>query len=195
MEPINDVMELFRHQRAVRAWSDQPVSEEALRQVLEAAIRGPSGSNSQPWRFIVIRDQAVKDEVSALYEEAMAEQYQGAEPDRARDRQTLADAPVLIVPLVRVPRSGRAGFQTGASIYPACQNLMLAARSLGLGTVLSTLHRLRRDQIHEVLRIPEGWESAAIIPLGYPDRKYGPNRRRPVEEFIVHDRFPEAEAS
>ncbi len=195
MEPINDVMELFRHQRAVRAWSDRPVSDEVVRQVLDAAVHGPSGSNSQPWRFIVIRDQSVKDEVSALYEEAMAEQYQGAEPDRARDRQTLADAPVIIVPLVRVPRNGRVGFQTGASIYPACQNLMLAARSLGLGTVLSTLHRLRKDQIHQVLRIPEAWESAAIIPLGYPDRKYGPNKRRPVEEFIVHDRFPEAEAS
>ena len=73
MEPINDVMELFRHQRAVRAWSDRPVSDEVVRQVLDAAVHGPSGSNSQLWRFIVIRDQQVKDEVSALYEEAMAE--------------------------------------------------------------------------------------------------------------------------
>lgn len=191
MEPINDVMDLFRHQRAVRAWSDRPVPDEIVLQVIDAAVHGPSGSNSQPWRFLVVRDQEVKDQVSVLYEEAMAEQYQGAEPDRARDRQTLADAPVLIVPCVRIPRNGRAGFQTGASIYPACQNLMLAARSLGLGTVLSTLHRLRKAQVHEVLRIPDNFESAAIIPLGYPDRSYGPNKRRPAEEFIVYDRFPE----
>ena len=150
MQPISDVTGLFRHQRAVRAWSDQPVPDELVRQVVEAATHAPSGLNSQPWRFLVVRDQAVKEQVSVLYEEAMAEQYQGAEPDRAQDRQTLAQAPVLIVPCVRVPRNGRVGFQTGASVYPACQNLMLAARSLGLGTVLSTLHRLRREQIHEV---------------------------------------------
>jgi nitroreductase len=191
MQPIGDVMELFRHQRAVRAWSDRPVPDELVRRVIEAATHAPSGSNSQPWRFLVVRDQSVKQQVSALYEEAMAEQYQGAEPDRARDRQTLADAPVLIVPCVRVPRNGRVGFQTGASVYPACQNLMLAARALGLGTVLSTLHRLRREQIHAVLGITERWDSAAMIPLGWPDRSYGPNHRRPVEEFIVYDHFAE----
>lgn len=191
MQPISDVMELFRHQRAVRAWSDKPVSDEIVRQVIEAAVHAPSGSNSQPWRFLVVRDQAVKDQVGALYEEAMAEQYQGAEPDRARDRHPLAQAPVLIVPCVQVGAGGRAGFQTGASIYPACQNLMLAARALGLGTVLSTLHRMRKRQVHEVLGIPDEYESAAIIPLGWPNRAYGPNHRRPVEEFIVYDRWTE----
>jgi nitroreductase len=191
MQPISEVMELFRHQRAVRAWSDKPVPDDLVRQVIEAATHAPSGSNSQPWRFLVIRDQAVKEQVSALYEEAMAEQYQGAEPDRARDRQTLAEAPVIIVPCVRVPRNGRVGFQTGASVYPACQNLMLAARALGLGTVLSTLHRLRREQIHDLPGITERWDSAAMIPLGWPDRPYGPNHRRPVEEFIVYDHFAE----
>ena len=189
MEPISDVRELFRHQRAVRAWSDRPVTDEVLHQVLDAAVHGPSGSNSQPWRFVVIRDQAVKDAVSALYEEAMAEQYQGAEPDRAQDRQTIAQAPVIILVCVQVPANGRAGFQTGASVYPACQNLMLAARSLGLGTVLSTLHRLRRAQIHELLGIPETYDSAALIPLGYPDRSYGPNRRRPVADFVAYDHW------
>ena len=79
MEPISDVMELFRHQRAVRAWSDRPVPEEVVRQVVEAATHGPSGSNSQPWRFIVIRDPEVKEQLSALYEEGMelAKQCQG----------------------------------------------------------------------------------------------------------------------
>lgn len=191
MQPISDAMELFRHQRAVRAWSDQPVPDELVHQVIEAATHAPSGSNSQPWRFIVIRDQAVKDQLSALYEEAMAEQYGGGEPDRAADRHELAKAPVLIMACVRVPGNGRAGFQTGASIYPACQNLMLAARSLGLGTVLSTLHRLRKAQVHELLGIPETFESAALIPLGFPNRPYGPNHRRPVEDFIAHDRWSE----
>jgi nitroreductase len=194
MQPISDVMELFRHQRAVRAWSDQPVPDEMVRQVIAAATHAPSGSNSQPWRFIVIRDQATKDQLSALYEEAMGEQYGGAEPDRARARQPISRAPVLIMVCVRVPRNGRAGFQTGASVYPAVQNLMLAARSLGLGTVLSTMHRLRKDQVHELLGIPDTYESAALIPLGFPNRSYGPNHRRPVEDFIAHDRWSDPPA-
>ncbi len=99
---------------------------------------------------------------------------------------------MLIVPCVQVrDGTGRAGFQTGASIYPACQNLMLAARALGLGTAMTTSHRVRRDQVHAILRIPEGFDSAAIIPLGWPDRAYGPNRRAPLDEVVIHDRWPE----
>ena len=93
--------------------------------------------------------------------------------------QPLAAAPVLIVACVNIPTSGQAGLQTGASIYPSVQNLMLAARALGLGTVLTTLHRRRKAQIHAILGIPDHIESAAIIPLGWPDRAYGPNRRQP----------------
>ena len=96
---------------------------------------------------------------------------------------------MLIVACVNTPASGQAGFQTGASIYPSVQNLMLAARALGLGTVLTTLHRRRKAQIHAILGIPDGIESAAIIPLGWPDREYGPNRRPPVEQFVMHDRW------
>jgi nitroreductase len=104
-------------------------------------------------------------------------------------RQPLSAAPVLIVACVNTPASGQAGLQTGASIYPSVQNLMLAARALGLGTVLTTLHRRRKDRIHAILGIPDGIESAAIIPLGWPDREYGPNRRPPVEQFVMRDRW------
>ncbi|MDP2326775.1 MAG: nitroreductase family protein [Dehalococcoidia bacterium] len=192
MEPITEVMELFRHQRAIRAWSDRSVSDEVLRQVLQAAIHAPSGSNTQPWRFIVVRDQQIRDAVSDEYEAAQAGQSDGPAPRRASGTGALSRAPVLIVPCVQVPgRTGRAGFQTGASIYPACQNLMLAARALGLGTAMTTSHRVRRDQVHAILRIPEGFDSAAIIPLGWPDRAYGPNRRAPLDEVVIHDRWPE----
>jgi nitroreductase len=189
MKPITDPMELFRHQRAVRAWSDQPVTDEELAQVLQAAIHGPSGSNTQPWHFIAIRDQAVKDAVNEAYEEGLRDAYGDAVPARGADRQPMSAAPVLIVACVDTPPSNRAGFQTGASIYPNVQNLMLAARVLGMGTVLTTLHRRRKDRIHEILSIPEGIESAAIIPLGWPDRDYKPNTRPPLEQFVMHDRW------
>ena len=102
----------------------------------------------------------------------------------------MAKATVLIVPCVRVPeRTGQVGFQTGASIYPACQNLMLAARALGLGTVLTTSHRVRSAEVSALLGVPAGWETAAIIPLGWPTRRYGPNHRAPLDEAICLDRW------
>ncbi|MSQ29018.1 MAG: hypothetical protein EXR68_00795 [Dehalococcoidia bacterium] len=188
MQPITDPMQLFRHQRAVRSFSTRPVTDGELRQVLEAAIHAPSGSNTQPWRFIVVRDQAVKDAIDVEYRAVQGARGGAAESGPG----IMALVPVLIVPCVRVPeRTGQAGFQTGASIYPACQNLMLAARILGLGTVLTTSHRIRRAEIHSILGIPGGFDSAAIIPLGWPDRAYGPNRRPPLDEFVSHDRWTE----
>ena len=189
MKPVTDVHDLFRHQRAIRTFTDQDVPDELVDRVLTAAIHGPSGSNTQPWHFIVIRDRAVKQAISEAYEEARAAAY----PDRPSlagvVRQPLSAAPVLIVACVDTPASGQAGFQTGASIYPSVQNLMLAARALGLGTVLTTLHRRRKAPIHEILGIPANIESAAIIPLGWPDREYGPNRRPPLERFVMRDRW------
>ena len=132
MEPISEVSELFRHQRAVRAFSDREVSDEIVEQVLTAATHGPSGSNTQPWRWIVVRDAEVKAQLSEEYEAAFAAAYADRAPARADDRQPFTEVPVLIVPCVQVPSTGRTGIQTGASIYPACQNLMLQARALGL---------------------------------------------------------------
>ena len=188
MKPITDVHALFRYQRAIRNFTAEEVSDELVDRVLTAAIHGPSGSNTQPWHFIVIRDPGVKQAISEVYEEARADAAV-TRPSAGGPRQPLAAAPVLIVACVNVPASGQAGFQTGASIYPSVQNLMLAARALGLGTVLTTLHRRRKAQIHAILGIPDHVESAAIIPLGWPDREYGPNRRPPLERFVMRDRW------
>ena len=188
MRPVTDVHELFRRQRAIRNFTAEEVPDELVNQVLTAAIHGPSGSNTQPWHFIVIRDPRVKQALSEVYEEART--AAGAtRPAAGAVRQPLSAAPVLIVACVNTPASGQAGLQTGASIYPSVQNLMLAARALGLGTVLTTLHRRRKAQIHAILGIPDDVESAAIIPLGWPDREYGPNRRPPLEQFVMHDRW------
>jgi nitroreductase len=180
MQPITDVQTLFRYQRAIRTFTEEEVPDDLVHQVLTAAIHGPSGSNTQPWHFIVVRDPTVKQAISAVYEEARAA---GPMPSACGARQPLA-APVLIVACVNTPASGRAGFQTGASIYPSVQNLLLAARALGLGSCLTTLHRRRKARIHAILGIPDQIETAAIIPLGWPDRDYGPNRRPPLDRLI-----------
>ncbi len=192
MQPITDARELFRHQRQVRAFSDRPVDDAALTEVLQAAIHGPSASNATPWRFIVVRDAEVKAKLDALYEAAFAEQYGGTPPPRGSDRQPLTQVPVLIVPCVRV--RGRANLATGASIYPSIQNLLLAARALGMGSGITTLHRLKLAEVHEVLGVPQGWESAAIVLLGWPDRAYGPNKRRPLEDYVSYDRWTDPPA-
>ena len=191
VKPITDVNDLFRHQRAIRSFTDEDVPDELVHQVMTAAIHAPSGSNTQPWHFIVIRDQSVKNAISEVYEEARADlsRVTPRPTTPSGDRQPLSAVPVLIVACVKTPASGRAGFQTGASIYPSVQNLMLAARALGLGTVLTTLHRRRKAQIHAILGIPDDIETAAIIPLGWPDRDYGPNRRAPLEQFVMHNRW------
>ena len=189
MKPITDVHELFRYQRAIRTFTVEEVPDTLVDQVLTAAIHAPSGSNTQPWHFIVIRDHAVKQAISEVYEEARTAANRDRPPAAGGVRQPLSAAPVLIVACVNTPASGQAGFQTGASIYPSVQNLMLAARALGLGTVLTTLHRRRKARIHEILGIPDHVESAAIIPLGWPDRAYGPNRRPPLAQFVMRDRW------
>ena len=186
MQPITDVFRLFRYQRAIRTFTDEAVPDDLVDQVLTAAIHGPSVSNTQPWHFIVVRDQTVKHAISEVYEEARAA---GTAPSAGGARQPLAAAPVLIVSCVNTPASGRAGFQTGASIYPSVQNILLAARALGLGSCLTTLHRRRKARIHEILGIPDHVESAAIIPLGWPDRDYGPNRRPPLAQFVRYDHW------
>jgi nitroreductase len=186
MQPITDVFRLFRYQRAIRTFTAEDVPDDLIHLVLTAAIHGPSGSNTQPCHFIVVRDPAVKQALSAVYEEARTA---GPTPSAGGLRQPLAAAPVLIVACVNTPASGRAGFQTGASIYPSVQNLLLAARALGLGSCLTTLHRRRKARIHEILGIPDHIETAAIIPLGWPDRDYGPTRRPPLAQFVMYDRW------
>lgn len=188
MEPTDNIWEVFPRQRAVRAFADRAVPEEAVTRVLEAAIRAPSSQNAQPWRFVVVRDQAQKDALSEVYERCYQGVYGAGAPARAAGRQPWSEVPVLIAVCVEAP-SGRTSMMTGASVYPAVQNLMLAARALGLGSVLTTLWRRENEAIRAILGIPEGWEIAAICPLGYAATDWGKSRRPPVSEFVYRDRW------
>jgi nitroreductase len=179
------------------------VPDALVRRVLDAAIRAPSGSNRQHWRFLVLRDPAVRATVGGLYREGFHEYI----PERARtmpDGNTsrvfqsalyLADhmahePPVLIMAcLENAPGAAPAERAAGSSIYPAVQNLMLAARALGLGTCLTTLHLRREAQIKAALGIPDHVDTYALIPLGYPARPFGPVTRQPVEAVTFRDHW------
>ena len=204
MAATNDVFEVMRTQRAVRRWTAEPVPDEVIERVIRAATWAPSGSNLQPWGFVVIRDAERRELIAEAIRESFR-QFSGRLPDPdeiedATQRRMIrgavnlfgnfAAAPVLIIPcLVAAQSPAPEGLLAGSSIYPSIQNLMLAARAEGLGTVLTT----PQDGIMETLRseigIPEEALPVAIIPMGWPDVNFGPVTRRPLEEFLHWERW------
>ena len=200
--PTFDLFEAIHTQRAIRYFRPDPVPDELIRVVLDAAIRAPSGGNGQPWSFLVLKDPETRRDVAQLYKRAWAASgmerlTNDPDPSAARVYGTasdlakeMAEVPVLIVPCIRVGGSSTT-LTTGSSIYPAVQNLMLAARGLGLGTVITTLYKRYETEIKDILGIPDGVETAALVPLGYPASRarFGGNRRRPVEDVTFRDRW------
>lgn len=198
-----DLFEAMETQRAVRRFRPDPVPDEAIQKILHAATRAPSGGNAQPWTFIVIRDPEVKRKVGAAYQEAAAEyarmraaQAPAQQPPpqdapRPRPPTPMAEVPVLIVVCRRTlyPPVATSTASLYASLYPAVQNMLLAARALGLGTVLTTLFKLREEPIRQALAIPDDVEPVALIPLGYPRGRFGPVRRRPWRDVTFFDRW------
>jgi nitroreductase len=191
-------MELFEAIRTTRAMRRldpaRPVSEADIVTILEAASKAPSGGNSQPVRWIVITDADKRARLGAIYGEAwkpVSEMYsqRGNTSISAVLRSAdylgehMGEAPVLLIPTSRG--------DDPASVYPACQNLFLAARALGLGTALTTVHRLREGEVKEVLGIPEDVHTWAMIPVGYPLGKWGEAERRPVAETTYWDSYGE----
>jgi len=207
------VYEAMRTCRAVRRLRPDPVPDDLLRRVLEAATWAPTGGNAQPWRIVVVRDPARKRRLGELYRtgweayakaaRARLDDLEGAE--RARAERTYAagdrlaerfgEAPVLAVfcfdprrMAITDARQGRPSVVGGGSVYPAVQNLLLACRAEGLGCVLTTLLCGAEPEVRELLSIPDGWGTAAVVPIGYPERGgHGPVRRRPVEQLVYLD--------
>jgi len=200
-----DFFDVATTQRAMRRLKPDPIPDAALRQIMDAAICAPSGGNRQGWSFLIVRDAAKRARLGELYREAWAEliktpYYRGAESARADSPEGkmlasarhladhLGEAPVLM--LACVSTDGMAPTLTmGASIYPAVQNIMLAARALGIGSCITTIHRYRDAQVKALLGIPAQVETAALIPLGYPLGKFGRPPRKPLAEVAHGDRW------
>lgn len=185
-------------QKAMRRLAPDPVADELVWQILDAAICAPNGSNKQPWNFIVVRDPEIKRELQVLYAKGAATVTRpgGENPDPRLLRsgahllEHLAEAPVLIVATVRLADVASVT-PPGACIYPALQNLMLAARALGLGTTLTTAHRGCEAEVKKLLGVPEDVETMALVPVGWPRGRFGPPPRRPAEEVTFWDRWGE----
>jgi nitroreductase len=188
-------------QRAIRNFTPDPVSDETVSTILDAAVRAPNGGNTQRWSFLVIRDRETKKRFGEWYLDAwtglvadMNLSQTSAQPYRpSMLTQNMEDIPVLILACLDnpTPPHGPNSLTPGSSIYPAVQNIMLAARALGLGTVLTTLHSKFEDEVKALLGIPATVSTAALIPLGYPAQgeRFGGGRRRPSAEVTFHERW------
>ncbi len=192
-----DFFETLYAQRAIRKFKPDPVPRELIEQVIESAARAPSGGNRQPWAFVVVTDRSKRERIGEWYHEGWVAMYE-SDPSRPRNAVYrsaehfalhMADAPVLIFPCIAAREGRDPAFASGSSIYPAAQNLMLAATALGLGTVITTFHRRREADVKALLGIPEGYATSCMIPMGWPaeGERFGGARRRPVAEITHYD--------
>ena len=210
------IFEIINQLRAMRRLRSDPVPDELIWKVLEAGTKAPSGGNSQVWRFVVVRDPEGKRFLQERYKrawdlyaqanlEAAAKSSPPPEQLPARLRMARAasemanhlhEAPVLLL-VCMMPRTDllpalghrRSPAALYASIYPAVQNILLAARAVGLGSVLTTLHLLYEDEIKQRFGIPAEVETVALLPLGFAKGKFGPTSRRPVEEVTYWEHW------
>lgn len=194
--------------RAIRRYRDEPIPEDDLSTILWHATRAPSGSNRQPFRFVVLRDGPAATEAKALLGDSFRSMWaekrrrdgydagSGADADTPKARmaatmQHFVDhferTPVVVLACLRRYRDPHP--TEGASVYPACQNLLLAARGLGYGGVMTVWHQFVEDELRAVLGIPDDVAICATIPLGRPQGRHGPVRRRPVTELVYDDRW------
>lgn len=199
-----DLFEALYTTRAMRRVSPDPIPNDVVEGMLDAAVRSPSGGNSQNWRWLTVTDRDTVAALGVLYaegwDELNATLYKGrreaaiASGDEATKRvlsssQWLADnfdtVPLVVLPYHRNDPSG-------ASIYPAVWSLMLAARSFGVGTTLTTILGLfKQEEVADVLGVPldKGWQNAAAIPCGYPLGRWGVAKRAPVHQVVYEERW------
>ena len=220
-----DVIAAIHSTPARRYLKPEPISDDVLWELLDAAIRGPTGGNSQQWGWVVVRDPATKRQIAEWYRPGLEAAYghdrAGPEEltggrrirsqggtlaveesdvgiDASNQRAVLhlaehiGESPVLVFPVLRGATPGGRP-QGGSSIYGAVQNLMLAARAHGIGSVFTGGPAISdRSRINELLGLPDDAAVMAMIPLGYPARgRWAQPKRRPVEAVTHWERWGE----
>ena len=204
--PEFDLFEAIYTTRAMRRLKPDPVPREIVMRVIEAATLGPSGSNRQPWIFIVVTGAPTKEFVAERYKRAWDTYYltpqkravMETQPDSPAGKTLksanylanhLAEAPVLIFPCVKRYTDDRhAGQPMYGAIYPAVQNLCLAARGYGLGTSITGLHHIFGEEVDEMLGVPPTHANEILVPMGYPKGRWGRPARKPAVDvtFFEH---------
>jgi len=193
----SDFFSIVRKQRAHRAFTAEAVPDELVERVLEAATYAPSAENTQPWVFIVVSDSTARDRIGELNRQA----WESGGREFSRPRLTpevfakveagatggVANAPVLVVVCGDTSRCVDAVLE--ASVWPAVQNLLLAAQALGLGAALTTITTVFGDELRALLALPDHVRPLAVVPLGWPAKQLAPPRRAPVAEKTFRERY------
>ncbi|MEZ0382068.1 MULTISPECIES: nitroreductase family protein [Mycobacteriaceae] len=205
--------EAMMTQRAVRRVYSEPVDDAVVLKCIELALRAPTGNDGQNWEFIVVRDRRVKEELAKRYRQAWKIQRDVVLRRRLKTDESIAgiaramewqidhfaEIPVLVVaclrlgaregrlPVVRMPHIAESAYW--GSIYPSVQNLLLAARAMGLGASLITLPLWSQRAARRILGLPRDVTPCCIVPLGWPRGRYGPTTRRPVGEVAHLDGY------
>ena len=210
-----DLYDTMSTLRAVRKLRSDPIPDDVLERVLQAACWSPTGGNQQPWRVVVAIDAEVKqglhdiyrpewvtysagflDRLRGLPEDQFAKwERVAAAGDHLADH--LAEAPAILVfcanpKMMAITDAGldRVSMVGGGSVYPAVQNAMLACVAEGLGCTLTTLHCLREPEVKALLDIPDDWATVALVPIGYPVGKgHGPITRQPPAKMAYRNTF------
>ncbi len=185
--------------RALRRFKPDPVPDAVLFQCFDAAVRASSGQNAQDWRFIILRDEAIKRQMREWAVEGWTRysaRYGGEEEIAAlprNQRLSLLSVRDLALGLDQVPvivavlgMKGRHS-TPGGSTFPAVQNFQLAARAMGLGSSIFNLPM--RDQLYEMLGIPETNQLYCLLPVGYPTDRQGPLNRKPIKAVVYSEKF------
>jgi nitroreductase len=206
--PPSTLLEGLATTRAIRRYTAEPIPADDLNTIVWHASRAPSGSNRQPFRFLVLRDgeraRTAKALLGASFRTGWAAKQQadgyqvgsGADPDSPKARQAITmqhyvdhieQVPVIV--LVCLVRYRDPSPYEGASVYPACQNLLLAARALGYGGALTMWHLAVEAELRTLLDIPAEVALSACITLGRPAGRHGPVRRKPLAQLAFDDRW------
>ena len=201
--------------RAMRRFTDEPVTDEEVERILAAAVQAPSGGNIQPYQFLVVTDAERRASIGAIYlraydryEPAVLALFPPMEDPEARRRhernwamsrhlaETIGSAPVMVLVLAprisMTVRDADGDMDVGsvlASVYPAVQNLVLAARSMGIGTCLTTVYRIHEAEVRAVCDIPDRYDVVALLPLGHPTGQWGVAPRRPARSLTSWNTF------
>jgi len=208
------LFEVMFSTRSMRRLKSDPVPDEVIYRILDAGIRAPSGGNNQHWCFLVVKDPKVKKQVQEVYQKGWNEvqaMYQNrpvpTHLGEKRLRGILDAAGYLAEHLVEVPVllfaclkerpmpahiAAKLARLSGSSIYPAVQNILLACRAFGLGATLTTVCSLYEEELRTILKLPHDVSTYALLPIGYPQGKFGPVQRMAVEEVTCVDQWGKA---
>lgn len=196
------LFEAMFSQRQITRFKPDPVPREAIEKIIEAAIKAPSGGNTQPWHFVAITDPGLISRIGEIYKElwlgARRSQAEPGETTIYRAARYLANHMPEVPAMILICADHSANYTPGqpiergrhaSSIWLAVQNLFLAARALGLGTRLTTTHIRREQEIKDMLVIPDYVETVALTPIGYPRGRFGPTDRKPAAEVSSYNRW------